>query len=124
MDGGNVHEYKSFLQPVGRTEYLIAGSDFIGSDFMNAAKLWTVFAIGVASGAAVALLYAPQSGEKTRRQVRRTLEDASDYVRDAADTIGERASQAYKTGRGAVEDALDTASSAYDAAAKKVQQIV
>jgi len=91
---------------------------------MNAAKFWAVFAIGVAAGAAVALLYAPQSGEKTRRQVRRKLEDASDYVKDTADTISERASKAYKVGRGAVEDALDSASSVYDAAAKKVQTIV
>ena len=91
---------------------------------MNAAKFWAVFAIGVAAGAAVALLYAPQSGEKTRRQVRRKLEDASDYVRDTADTISDRASKAYKVGRGAVEDALDSASSVYDAAAKKVQTIV
>jgi gas vesicle protein len=91
---------------------------------MNAAKFWAVFAIGVAAGAAVALLYAPQSGEKTRRQVRRKLEDASDYVRDTADTIGERAGKAYKVGRSAVEDALDSAGNVYDAAAKKVQQIV
>ena len=91
---------------------------------MNAAKFWAVFAIGVGAGAAVALLYAPQSGEKTRRQVRRKLEDASDYVRDTADTISDRASKAYKVGRGAVEDALDSASSVYDAAAKKVQTIV
>ena len=91
---------------------------------MNAAKFWAVFAIGVGAGAAVALLYAPQSGEKTRRQVRRKLEDASDYVRDTADTISDRASKAYKVGRGAVEDALDSASSVYDAAAKEVQTIV
>ena len=91
---------------------------------MNAAKFWAVFAIGVGAGAAVALLYAPQSGEKTRRQVRRKIEDASDYVKDTADTISERAGKAYKAGRSAVEDALDSAGSVYDAAAKKVQTIV
>jgi gas vesicle protein len=91
---------------------------------MNAAKLWTVFAIGVTAGAAVALLYAPQTGEKTRRQVRRTIEDATDYVKDTADTISERANKAYKASRGAVEDALDTAGNVYDAAAKRVQSIV
>ncbi|HZU08773.1 MAG TPA: YtxH domain-containing protein [Pseudacidobacterium sp.] len=91
---------------------------------MNGWKLWAVFAIGVAAGATVALLYAPQSGERTRRQVRRKLEDAADYVRDAADTIGERATTAYKAGREAVEDALDSASSVYNTAAKRVQSIV
>jgi len=91
---------------------------------MNPVKFWAVFAVGVAAGAAVALLYAPQAGEKTRRQVRRRIEDASDYVKDTADTISDRASKAYKVGRGAVEDALDTAGSVYDAAAKRVQSIV
>jgi gas vesicle protein len=91
---------------------------------MNVVKFWAVFGIGVAAGAAVALLYAPQSGERTRRQVRRKLEDASEYVKDTAETISEHANKAYKVGRGAVEDALDTASTAYDAAAKRVQSIV
>lgn len=91
---------------------------------MNATKLWTVFAIGVAAGAAVALLYAPQTGERTRRQVRRTLEDASDYMKDTAEMIGDRASKAYKKGRGAVGEALDSAGDMYDAAAKRIQQVV
>ncbi|WP_158748736.1 YtxH domain-containing protein [Acidobacterium sp. S8] len=91
---------------------------------MNPAKFWAVFTIGVVAGAAVALLYAPQAGEKTRKQVRRRLEDAGDYVKDTADTISDRANKAYKVSKGAVEDAFDTASSVYDAAAKRVQQIV
>jgi len=91
---------------------------------MCAAKYWAVFAIGVAAGAGVALLYAPQTGEKTRRQVRRKLEDASDYVRDTADTISEHAGKAYKVSRSAVEGAIDSASTVYDAASKRVQQIV
>jgi gas vesicle protein len=91
---------------------------------MCAAKYWAVFAIGVAAGAGVALLYAPQTGEKTRRQVRRKIEDASDYVRDTADTISEHAGKAYKVSRSAVEDAIDSASTVYDAASKRVQQIV
>ena len=91
---------------------------------MNPAKFWAVFTIGVAAGAAAALLYAPQTGEKTRKQVRRKLEDASDYVKDTADTIGDRANKAYQVGKDAVEDAFDTASNVYDAAAKRVQKIV
>jgi len=91
---------------------------------MNIVKYWAVFAIGVAAGAGVALLYAPQTGEKTRRQVRRKLEDASEYVKDTADTIGEHAGKAYQVSRSAVEDALDSAGSVYDAAAKRVQKIV
>jgi gas vesicle protein len=91
---------------------------------MNPVKFWAVFAIGVAAGAGVALLYAPQSGEKTRRQVRRRFEDASDYVKDAADSISDRAGKAYKAGKDAVGDVLDSAGDVYDAASKRVQQIV
>jgi gas vesicle protein len=91
---------------------------------MNGWKFWTAFAVGIAAGATIALLYAPQTGERTRRQVRRKLEDAADYVHDTADTLGERAISAYKASREAVEDALDSASSAYSTAAKRVRSIV
>ncbi len=58
---------------------------------MNALKFWAVFAVGVTAGAAVALIYAPQTGEKTRKQIKRKLEDAGDYLKDAGETLGERA---------------------------------
>ncbi len=87
----------------------------------NALKVWAVFVVGVTAGAAVALLYAPQSGEKTRRQLRRNLEDAGDYVKDAADTIGDHAEKYVKRGKGIVEDAVDSASNAVGAARKVIQ---
>ena len=88
---------------------------------MNVIKFWAVFAVGVAAGAAVALIYAPQSGEKTRRQLRRGLEDAGDYIKDAADTFGDHAEKYVKRGKGIVEDAVDSASNAVSAAKKVIQ---
>ena len=88
---------------------------------MNELKVWAAFAVGVAAGAAVALLYAPQSGEKTRRQLRRNLEDAGDYVKDAADTLGDHAEKYVKRGRDIVGDVVDSASNAVSAAKKVVQ---
>ena len=41
------------------------------------------FAIGAAVGAVVALLYAPASGDETRRKIRRTVRDQKDNL-DAA----------------------------------------
>lgn len=38
-------------------------------------KTVLAFILGAAAGAAVALAYAPQKGEVTRRQIRRILED-------------------------------------------------
>jgi len=88
---------------------------------MNAVKVWAAFMVGVAAGAAVALLYAPQSGEKTRRQLRRNLEDAGDYLKDTADTLGEHAEKYIKRGKDAVGEVVDSASSAVNAAKKVIQ---
>jgi gas vesicle protein len=63
---------------------------------MNAVRYWAVFSLGVAAGAAAALIYAPQTGEKTRKQLRRHLEDAGDYIKDASDDLGKHASKVYK----------------------------
>ena len=87
----------------------------------NAIKFWAVFTVGVAAGAAVALIYAPQSGEKTRRQLRRGLEDASDYIKDTAETLGDHAEKYIRRGKDVVEDIADSASNAVNAAKKVVQ---
>lgn len=87
---------------------------------MGAVKFWAVFTIGVAAGAAVALIYAPQTGAKTRRKLRRGLDDASDYLRDTAETVSGQAGRYVKRGKDVVESVKDTASSAYGAARKVV----
>ena len=51
---------------------------------MSVKGIWIAFGVGVAAGAAVALLYAPQPGVKTRRQLRRNFDDGVDYLEDAA----------------------------------------
>jgi gas vesicle protein len=87
---------------------------------MNALKLWAVFTVGVASGAAVALIYAPQSGERTRRQLRRGFEDAGEYLKDAADNFSDQAEKYVKRGKEIADNVVDTASNAYTAARKVV----
>ncbi|MBW4026004.1 YtxH domain-containing protein [Acidipila rosea] len=87
---------------------------------MNTVKFWAVFTVGVVAGASVALIYAPQAGDKTRRQLKRNFEDASDYIKDAADTLGDHAEKAIKRGKEVYEDAMDTAGSV----AKKARQAV
>ncbi|MBL4888528.1 MAG: YtxH domain-containing protein [Candidatus Lindowbacteria bacterium] len=42
---------------------------------------------GAMIGAAVALLYAPQSGEKTRKKIVRKYDDVKDQVRDSGEDI-------------------------------------
>jgi gas vesicle protein len=87
----------------------------------NAVKFWVVFGIGVAAGAAVALIYAPQSGERTRRQLRRGIEDAGDYVKDAAEAFGDQAEKYIRRGKDVVGDVVDSASNAVNAAKKVIQ---
>ena len=53
---------------------------------MSVVRYWAVFSLGVAAGAAAALIYAPQTGEKTRKQLKRNLQDASDYSKTPAMT--------------------------------------
>lgn len=79
---------------------------------MDSTKFWVGFTIGILAGATVALLCAPQSGAKTRKQIRRKIEDADEYLRDAAEALGDRAEKVVRRGRDVVDDAISTANSA------------
>ncbi|HEX4006900.1 MAG TPA: YtxH domain-containing protein [Acidobacteriaceae bacterium] len=83
---------------------------------MSTWKFWAAFGVGVAAGAALALIYAPQTGERTRRQLRRGFEDATDYVRETAGTVGEQAGKAYKRSKAVAEDVVDSAQNLASAA--------
>jgi gas vesicle protein len=71
---------------------------------MSATRYWTIFAIGVAAGAAVALAYAPQEGKKTRKQLKRTLDDTGDYLRDTADDFSKQANRYASKAKDVAED--------------------
>lgn len=81
-------------------------------------KFWTAFGVGVAAGATVALLYAPQPGDRTRKQIKRGLEDATDRIQSTAEDLTDKAEQyskqaerAFRRGREAVDETLSKASS-------------
>jgi gas vesicle protein len=82
-----------------------------GEITMNAVRYWAVFSLGVAAGAAAALIYAPQTGEKTRKQLKRHLEDASDYIKDTTDDLSKHATRVYKSTRDAAGDVASRVSS-------------
>ncbi len=71
---------------------------------MSAIRYWAVFTLGVAAGAAVALMYAPQTGVRTRRQLKRNLDDATDFIKDRSGEFGSQAEKYYKRGRETAED--------------------
>ena len=91
---------------------------------MNTLKFWAVFTVGVAAGATVALIYAPQTGEKTRKQLKRKLEDAGDYLKDATDTLGDHAEKVVKRGKDAWDDVSAAATNAANRAVKTVSDLV
>lgn len=105
---------------------------------MSSKGVWIAFSIGVAAGAAVALLYAPQSGVRTRRQLRKNidegvgyLEDAADYLKEQAETLTKKAEglskEAQKTlqrTREQVETVVDRATGAMGSAVKGVQSLM
>lgn len=78
------------------------------------------FIIGVALGAGVALLLAPQSGEETRRRLanraRRAQEAAQDLVGDMSGTVAEK----FNDVRSRVEERIEATFDAVDAKTRKV----
>lgn len=69
------------------------------------------FLLGIALGAGVALLFAPQSGEETRkgiaRSARRAQDAAQDFVEDVSDTVADKFREVKSTVEGRIEATLD-----------------
>lgn len=65
------------------------------------------FLTGAAIGAAIALLYAPQSGERTRRYLVRRSEEGRDVLADTSKDLLERGREYYEKGRKVAEEAAE-----------------
>jgi gas vesicle protein len=85
---------------------------------MDTFKFWLAFGVGVAAGATVALLYAPQTGNRTRKQLKRGWEDANDRIQSTVEDLGERvddyskhANRVIRRGREAVDETWSRANS-------------
>jgi gas vesicle protein len=76
---------------------------------MSTVKFWAAFGVGVAAGAALALIYAPQTGARTRRQIRKGYEDATDFVRTTASNVSDQAGKYLKKGKDVMGDVVDSA---------------
>jgi len=80
-------------------------------DGAGAGSILLAFMLGVVSGAAVALLYAPASGRETR-----------DYLNDKADEARRRAADAAAKGRDALSQGRDTLNTAIERGREAYQQ--
>ena len=72
------------------------------------------FLLGIAIGAGIALLFAPQSGVETRRDLRRRARRARRAAVDMADDVTTRVSDTFEQARDKVEGRLDSARQAIE----------
>jgi len=65
------------------------------------------FMAGIAIGATIALLYAPASGEATRRKIARRSQESRDALVDSGKEMLERGREMYERGRKLADDAAE-----------------
>lgn len=76
----------------------------------------SVFAVGVAVGAAMGLLFAPRSGEETREYIAETARDSLDGAVAQGQKWTRRAQRAASHAREQIEAATDAGERAFDQA--------
>jgi gas vesicle protein len=65
------------------------------------------FLIGAAAGASMALLYAPQSGDRTRRMLGRKLADGREALEEQGSELLEKSRDLFEKGRKVADDAAE-----------------
>jgi len=65
------------------------------------------FLVGAAVGAAVALLYAPQSGRETRRLLAKKTEEGREALADSGKEVLDRGKELFDRGRELADEAAD-----------------
>lgn len=91
---------------------------------MSVFKYWTVFSIGVAAGTAIGLAYAPRTGEKTRKQWKRKLDDTGEYLKDTADDFSRHANKVYSRARDVADDVASQADDIARRVSKRANKVV
>lgn len=77
------------------------------SDRSNFGSSLLTFLSGAAIGAGLALLFAPQTGEETRKQIKDAAEKAADEVKDRSEKVAHGARNAVKQAKAFVAQTKD-----------------
>ena len=88
----------------------------------SASDVLMAFLIGGATGAALALLFAPRTGEETRELISDAAREGARRARDVADRGREIGDRAVGRGRQLVDDAAQTVSRQADRVAEGVDK--
>ncbi len=73
----------------------------------NNGEYFVWFLIGAAAGASVALLYAPQSGNRTRRMLGRKLIEGREVLEEQGSELLEKSRELFEKGRKVADDAAE-----------------
>jgi gas vesicle protein len=82
------------------------------------------FLLGIAVGAGIALLFAPQSGEETRRRLARSARRARRAAGDAVGDVGQVVTDTFESARRQVEDRIDQARESIEIKREQVHRAV
>ena len=82
------------------------------------------FLIGLAVGAGLALLYAPQSGAETRRLIRRKARRAADVARSTADEVADNVHDRVERAKRRVGEGFDEARDVVDRETRHLKDTV
>lgn len=80
--------------------------------------------LGVLIGAGVALLFAPQTGEETRTEIKRRARRAGDKVKGVADDVTEQVVDTFESARSRVEEQIESARTALEIKKQQVARAV
>src|SRR5690242_13684506 len=80
------------------------------------------FFVGLAIGAGIALLFAPQSGVRTRRGLQRRARRAQRAARQVANDVADTVADTFQDARRRVEEKIDTARQAIEVKKEQVHR--
>jgi gas vesicle protein len=84
----------------------VSGREIMASnDNSGVSVAW--FLVGAAVGAAVALLYAPQSGKDTRRLIAKKTEEGREILADSGKEVLDRGKDLFDRGRELADEAAE-----------------
>ena len=82
------------------------------------------FVTGLLIGAGIALLFAPRTGEETRRQLQQRARRMTDQAQDLVSDVRESVTQTIQSAKESVEERIDSTRQAVDFKRRQVSQAV